>query len=129
MGAFSRLPAPEGAAAMNAINVVIINPWFFTAFFGTALLSLALVVAGLIQGGQAGLLAAGGGMVFFAGVIGVTMAVNVPLNNALAAASAGSEAQAALWQRYLDVWTAWNHGRTMASLVALALFALAFRAA
>ncbi|HSX74327.1 MAG TPA: anthrone oxygenase family protein [Shinella sp.] len=51
----------------------------------------------------------------------------MPLNDALAAAPAGSAEQAALWHRYLDVWTMWNHVRTLGSLVAVGLFTLAFR--
>jgi uncharacterized membrane protein len=127
MAAFARLPPAEGAAAMNAINVVIQNPWFFSAFFGGALLSLALVVLGFMQGGSGGLMAAAGGVVFLVAVIGVTIAFNVPLNDALAASPAGSTEQAALWQRYLGVWTMWNHVRTAGSLAAVGLFALAFR--
>lgn len=127
MAAFARLPPPEGAAAMNAINAVIQNPWFFSAFFGGALLSLALTVAGVMQGGAGGTMAAAGGIVFLVAVIGVTVVFNVPLNDALAAAPAGSAEQAVLWQRYLDVWTMWNHVRTLGSLAAVGLFALALR--
>ena len=127
MAAFARLTPAEGAAAMNAINVVILNPWFLSAFLGGALLSLVLVVFGFLQGGAGGMFAAAGGVVFLVAVIGVTMVFNVPLNNALAAAPAGSAEQAALWQRYLDVWTMWNHARTLGSLAAVGLFALAFR--
>ncbi|MCT7663772.1 DUF1772 domain-containing protein [Shinella kummerowiae] len=127
MAAFARLTPEEGAAAMNAINVVIQNPLFFSAFFGAALLSLVLAVTGFLQGGAGGLMAAAGGIVFLVAVIGVTIVFNVPLNNALAASPAGSAEQAALWQRYLDVWTIWNHVRTLGSLAAVGLFALAFR--
>ena len=128
MAAFARLTPAEGAAAMNAINVVILNPWFLSAFLGGALLSLVLVVFGFLQGGAGGVFAAVGGIVFLLAVIGVTMVFNVPLNDALAAAPAGSEEQAVLWQRYLDVWTMWNHVRTVGSLAAVGLFALSFRA-
>lgn len=129
MAAFARLSPAEGAAAMNAVNDVIQNPWFFAAFFGGTLLSLALAVMGFMQGGAAGLLAAAGGVVFLVTVLGVTVVFNVPLNDALAAAPAGSAEQATLWQRYLDVWTAWNHVRTLGSLAAVGLFAFAFRLA
>ena len=127
MAALARLSPAEGAAAMNAINVVIQNPLFFAAFFGAALLSLVLAVLGFLQGGAGGLMAAIGGIVFLVSVIGVTVVVNVPLNDALAAAPAGSAEQTALWQRYLDVWTVWNHVRTFGSLASVGLFALAFR--
>ncbi|MBO9628444.1 MAG: DUF1772 domain-containing protein [Shinella sp.] len=127
MAAFARLSPAEGAAAMNAINAVIQNPLFFSAFFGATLLSLVLAVIGYMQGGAAGLMAAAGGFVFLVAVFGVTAVFNVPLNDALAAAPAGSAEQATLWQRYLDVWVMWNHVRTLGSLAAVALLALAFR--
>jgi uncharacterized membrane protein len=127
MAAFARLSPAEGATAMNAINAVIQNPLFFSAFFGATLLSLALAVLGYMQGGAAGLMAAAGGIVFLVAVFGVTAVFNVPLNDALGAAPAGSAEQATLWQRYLDVWAMWNHVRTLGSLAAVALLALAFR--
>jgi uncharacterized membrane protein len=36
MNALARLPAAQGIAAMQSINVVVINPLFITAFLGTA---------------------------------------------------------------------------------------------
>lgn len=36
MRALARLPPAEGIAAMQSINVAVINRWFFAAFFGTA---------------------------------------------------------------------------------------------
>jgi uncharacterized membrane protein len=51
MAALARLPAEQGIAAMQAINVVILNPWFLLAFMGTAVLSLILVAGGFVYGG------------------------------------------------------------------------------
>jgi uncharacterized membrane protein len=55
--------------------------------------------------------------------IGVTMLFNVPLNDQLAAVAPAREA--ALWSRYLDVWTAWNHVRTLAPILSAILFTAA----
>jgi uncharacterized membrane protein len=33
MAALARLPPAQGIAAMQTINVVVINPWFGVAFF------------------------------------------------------------------------------------------------
>ncbi len=52
MQALRRLPAEQGVAAMNAINVVIQNPLFFAAFMGTALLGVILIAAAFIWGGE-----------------------------------------------------------------------------
>jgi len=35
MTALGRLPAPKGIAAMQSINVAVLNPAFFSVFFGT----------------------------------------------------------------------------------------------
>lgn len=125
MGSLARLPPAQGVAAMNTINVVVLNPWFFGAFFGTALVSVAIAVLAFIPWGPQSALTLGGALLYLVGAIWVTMAFNVPLNNALAKADASSEAGLALWQRYLRVWTSWNHVRTAAPLGAAALFILA----
>ncbi|NJP11062.1 MAG: DUF1772 domain-containing protein [Leptolyngbyaceae cyanobacterium RU_5_1] len=52
----------------------------------------------------------------------VPIAFNVPLNDALAVVKSNSTEGAALWANYLKNWTFWNHVRTIASLVAAALF-------
>lgn len=128
MPALARLPTVQGATAMNTINVVVLNAWFLAAFFGTALLCVALVVATL-AGWSAGneIYVWVGAALYLVGVIVVTMAFNVPLNNALAKADPASEAGAALWRRYLTDWTAWNHVRTLAPLAACTCFILALR--
>jgi uncharacterized membrane protein len=51
------------------------------------------------------------------------LACHVPLNDQLAAVAPAQEA--ALWSRYLDVWTAWNHVRTIAPIVSAILFTAA----
>lgn len=38
MKALGALPPAQGIAAMQSINVAVINRWFMAAFFGTALL-------------------------------------------------------------------------------------------
>lgn len=125
MQALSRLPPEGGIAAMNAINDVILNTLFLGAFMGTALLSLGLIAVALIWGGQGSYLLAAGGLVYLVGTLAVTMVFNVPLNDALAAAS--GQAAVDLWlERYLTDWVWWNHVRTFASTGALALFVLGF---
>lgn len=126
MAALGRIPPEQGISAMQSINVTVINPAFFLAFFGTAALCLALIVAAWINWnapGSALILAAS--LLYLVGCIGVTMFGNVPLNNALAAVQPGTPEAAALWGRYLDVWTVWNHVRTAAPLVAAILFTIA----
>ena len=108
---------PAGIAAMNSINAVILRSWFMPFFIGTTLACAVLAVAGVLSAGDPRrLFMAGGGILYVAGMFGVTMFFNVPLNNALA--TAGPET----WPRYLATWTRWNHVRTLASMGAAALF-------
>ena len=128
MRALGQLPANQGIAAMRAINVTVLNPWFFLAFFGTA--AVCLPVAFLALGSAAGMhrtyLLAGCAL-YLLGCLLVTVAFNVPMNNRLASADADSSGAKALWANYLSRWTLWNHVRTAASLAAAGLFAMALR--
>ena len=45
MQALGRLPSPQGAAAMQSVNIAVINPLFLGLFLGTAALCLGLCVA------------------------------------------------------------------------------------
>src|SRR5262249_4566086 len=90
MKALGRLAPPEGIAAMQSINIVVINPWFMSAFFGTALASTVLAVMGMQAGHPRASWLIVGGLLYVVGTIGVTMAFNVPRNNALAVASPSS---------------------------------------
>ena len=128
MTALGRLTPASGIAAMQSINVVILNGIFLTVFMGTAVLSLALIAAwflGWVPSG--GLLVVAGSLLYLVGIIGVTMFVNVPMNNALMAFNPDSGEGAALWKDYLVNWTMWNHVRTIAGIGSLGFLMLAFR--
>ena len=125
MGALTRLPAPHGIAAMQSINIVVINPVFLGVMFGTGAACAGLIAAALALAGAGAAYLLGGGVIYLAGCILVTMFCNVPRNNALAVLDASAVEAAALWQNYVPAWTAWNHVRMVASVVASALFILA----
>jgi uncharacterized membrane protein len=125
MQALGKRPAPVGIAAMQSINETILNPVFFSVFFGTALLSLVLAVfalAGWSDAGSGWRLA--GALLYLVGSIGITMQFNVPLNNRLAKVTPDSAEGATLWAHYLKVWTAWNHARTIGCIGASGSFIL-----
>jgi len=128
MTALGRLPPPAGIAAMQSINAAILNPLFFVVFFGTAVLCLLAAVAAIVEWPlpEAFYLIAGS-VLYLVGALLVTMQRNVPLNLALDRSNPESAEGALLWLRYLRVWTAWNHVRTVASLAAMAAFILALR--
>ncbi|MDW6025381.1 anthrone oxygenase family protein [Mesorhizobium sp. BAC0120] len=129
MAAFGKLPAVDGIAAMNSINLTILNGTFLGVFMGTALISAVLLVSwflGWMPSG--GTLVLAGSLVYLVGILGVTMVFNVPMNDALAAVQPDSAAAASLWQDYLSRWTMWNHVRTIAGIGASTLFILALAA-
>ncbi len=123
MKALARVPSSEGIAAMQSINVVVINPSFLGAFLGTAVLSLGVVGLALVRWSHPSAMFFLGGAVFYVvGTFLVTMFGNVPLNDQLAAVSATDPATRDVWDHYLDRWTMWNHVRTVAAMVAALLY-------
>jgi uncharacterized membrane protein len=126
MSALGRIPAEQGIAAMQQINITVINPLFMAAFMGTGVLCIALAAGSYFRweetGGKLAIIAS---LIYLIGCIGVTMVFNVPLNDALAAVQPGTAEAANLWARYLSEWTFWNHVRTVAPLVSAALFVAA----
>jgi len=128
MAALDRLPASQGMAAMQSINVAIINPIFLVIFLGTAMVSVALIIIAIL--GWSGAPSAwwiAGGSLYLAGAIAVTMIFNVPLNNALAATGPDSADAGAMWARYMAEWVPWNHVRSVACTASLACFTMALR--
>lgn len=126
MSALARLEPAQGIAAMQSINITVINPWFMTAFLGTAAACLFLAITSLFKWHQpsaAYLLI--GSLLYLVGTVGVTMIGNVPLNEALAKVNPDSTGGAELWVSYLTNWTIWNHVRTVAALAAAASFTIA----
>lgn len=125
MQALGRQTPSAGIAAMQSINITVINPWFMAAFFAPAVVSLVLAIAALQQWDRPGALYwLAGALLYLIGTIGVTIAGNIPLNDALAVMNPDSPEGATLWARYLTDWTIWNHVRTAAAFLAAALFAL-----
>ncbi|WP_142847214.1 DUF1772 domain-containing protein [Telmatospirillum sp. J64-1] len=126
MRGLARLPVESGAAAMQSINVTVLNPLFFTAFFGSGILCLLLGIAALASPGEASSLAALAAMLLYlGGSIGVTVFFNVPLNKRLARLPPSDPRLEAEWTHYLAAWTKWNHARTVAALAAAALLTFA----
>jgi len=123
MKALARLPFAEGIAAMQSINVVVLNRSFLGAFIGTAVLSLGVggfAVAGWGRPPAAFFL--GGATCYLLGTFLVTALGNVPLNDQLAAVSAADPAARGVWEHYLGHWTIWNHVRTAAAMAAAVLY-------
>ena len=126
MKALTRLPPAHGIAAMQSINVEAVTPPLMVPLFGTALACVVLAVSAARRWQEPGavyLLV--GSLLYLAGVVLVTIAFNVPRNNALAAVDADSANGSARWARYVPAWTAWNTVRAITSLAAAAALTIA----
>jgi len=121
MKALARLPAEQGVAAMQAINVAAVTFAFMAALFGTAAACGALAVWSLFAWDErfAPYLLLGGAL-YLIGTILLTIAYHVPRNEALARVEPHSAESH--WRRYLSSWTAWNHLRAATALAAAATF-------
>ena len=125
MKALARLPLGEGIAAMQSINVVVLNPWFMGAFFGTAVACVLALISSLIRWHEPGAVYLFvGSVLYLVGTLLVTIVFNVPRNESLASLTPADPDAASLWAGYVASWTAWNHVRTVAALAAAALFSV-----
>ena len=119
MSGLQRLPDRDGTAAMRSINVTAQRPPLMIALFGVSALCIALILRALASWSQPG---AGwlltGAILTVAGALGVTAAVNVPLNNRL-------EATTVAWSRFLAGWEPANHARTLLCLAGCAALLVA----
>jgi uncharacterized membrane protein len=121
MPALRRLTPAAGAEAMQQVNRVILNPLFLLVFMGTGLVCLLLVIGAPFSGRPGTVWIVIGGLLYLVGNIGLTMVVNVPMNNRLDAANPLTDQGATIWADYLNRWTAWNHVRALACTAATAV--------
>jgi uncharacterized membrane protein len=125
-----RLPDTAYLAAMQSINRAILNPLFFSCFFGAAvLLPVSAWLAYTPVLSFRFWLLSGAAACYLAGVMGVTIFGNVPLNEALDAFSLDhAPADAIVRQRaaFETRWNALNSLRTVSATASVVLFGLAF---
>lgn len=110
--------------AMQAMNASVRNAAFAPAFFGTGPALLLAAGLSLAAGARrATMLFALAGVVYAVLGMGLTMAINVPMNQALAATAipADPEAAATIWRGYSQPWQMWNQIRTLTSGLAFLL--------
>lgn len=115
--------APPAVAieAMKGINRVVRNPIFAASFFGAPVATaLACVRLWRRDGAPVGL-AAGLGLALSLAGVALTVAINVPMNQALAPVDVASVDAASVWEDYSGRWTVWNHVRFVATLAAFAV--------
>lgn len=120
MSGLARASDDAAGDGMTGINETALLPAFMSVFFGALLVPAATGIWGLGSGYDGGGWILAAAAVYLVGTFGVTMALNVPLNNRLLAA----HDKAAGWRAYWRPSTAWNHVRTLAGTVATALAAV-----
>ena len=125
MGGLRRLAPAAGAEAMQEINREAPRTPLMLLMFGTAALSVALIVnaAGTVDETASvyRLIASG---LFLVGVIFMTGLYHVPRNNRLDRLDATSSEGTAYWAVYLREWVRMNHVRTAAPMATAVLLAL-----
>jgi uncharacterized membrane protein len=114
---------------MQWINATVRNAAFAPAFFGSLVLTIAAAVVALVSGHSArGWIVAA--TVLYAAAFLVTLTLNVPLNEQLAAAGPADQISdpAAVRAAFEGPWVRWNllrTGLTLGSLIALSIALLA----
>lgn len=125
MSGLKRLAPAAGAAAMQEINREAPKAPLMSLFFGTALVSAALLVEGLGNLDQvAARYQVAAGVLFLVGVILLTGTYHVPRNNKLDRLDPESSDGQRYWETYRYQWTRMNHVRTIAPAGAAVLLAL-----
>jgi uncharacterized membrane protein len=112
--------------AFQAIDRAIINPLFMVWFFGA--LALAAAAAALVGGEGSVLPWVAAALVLYLAVVVITVAVHLPLNDAIKAAGAPDRISdlAAVRERFDEArWVAWNVVRAVLSTAALGCLAWA----
>jgi uncharacterized membrane protein len=117
MRALRQLPAARAVEAMQAVNRTAVQPPFMGLFFGTA------AAAAVARDPWA----IGGAALYAVGVVGVTVAANVPLNDRLATLAPEAPDVAEGWAAYAVPWTRWNGVRVAAGIAAALAFVLGVR--
>ncbi|GIE83340.1 membrane protein [Actinoplanes philippinensis] len=119
MSGLRRLPDPAGAAAMRSINLTAQRPPLMLALFGVSALCVVMIARAALTWSQPGAgWSLAGAVLTLAGALGVTAAINVPLNDRL-------DAGTIPWPDYLAAWNPANHARTILCLAGCALLLVA----
>ncbi|MCW3838700.1 DUF1772 domain-containing protein [Micromonospora yasonensis] len=116
MPGLARVDDRAFVAAMRSINQAILNGWFALCFGGALVCTLAAVLLHLPDGRRAPLPWLLAALVLYGLVLAVTVAVNVPLNDRLAAGSADPARLRAMFE---STWVRWNVVRAVLNTTAL----------
>jgi uncharacterized membrane protein len=121
MRALRKTDGASGPLVMQSINREVFRYVFIPIFLAMVGVSLVFGVAAFWYLAQPWpfMIAA---VVYIVGGFGVTLSLNVPMNNALAALDPATETGRQYWsEKYLPDWTFWNTVRTVACVLASVL--------
>jgi uncharacterized membrane protein len=125
MPGLSRRDDATYVGAFQGIDQAVYNPWFMSTFVGTPLLVAAALVLHLDED-AATLLLLVAALLLAVGTVVVTAVVHLPLNREIqAVALDGAGDPGAARARFEERWVRWNVARTVTSLAAFVLVAVA----
>lgn len=123
MAGLIRSKPASGIESMQQLNRTVFRSVFLTTFLLLVPLTVGFalyVASGAAGAGRTYVIAAA--VTYFLFVFGVTVVGNVPMNNRLDEMQPDSNEAASYWKTYADVWTRWNHVRTLGATVTAVLF-------
>ncbi|MDY6808514.1 MAG: anthrone oxygenase family protein [Actinomycetota bacterium] len=119
MPGLQRTAAPVAVAAMQRINVAIMNPLFALIFLGPLVFGGLAVLFWWDDPLRWWLVV---GLALASVTVAITLGLNVPLNNRLDAAGDVAPAEAtAVWADFIGPWVRWNVVRAVASTAGVAV--------
>lgn len=125
IGGLGRLDDRNYLLAFQAINREILNPLFFLSFMGSLMLLPLATYFQYKQGWSSSFyLLLSASLIYLIGVIGITMAGNVPLNTMLDQSdllSASENELSFIRKKFESSWNSLNHWRTYSSILAFVL--------
>ncbi|MBX3503413.1 MAG: DUF1772 domain-containing protein [Alphaproteobacteria bacterium] len=118
--ALARTESSAAIAVFQQINIVVRNAWFGAVYFGAVVVPpVALALVWRDRRSLGWWLGLAAWLVYLGGVQAPTAAINVPINQVVAAWT--PTVPAGDWRALLERWTAFNTLRTIAATAAFAL--------
>lgn len=115
-----------GIDSMQMINRTVMRSVFVALLVGLVPVTLGLAAYAYFNlTGTAQIWIMSGAAVYVLSVFLVTVAGNVPMNERLAGMDHTMVETVKYWRTYGEVWTNWNHVRTIGSIVTAACFMVA----
>jgi uncharacterized membrane protein len=128
MTALRRLAPAQAISAMNSINKAAPNPLFMLTLFGTAIVCILLVIAGLRHRDDSAAVWQLTGCALYLVSVLITVMYHVPHNDALMRVDPDAAGADSTWSHFYTGWMAWNHVRTLSAVAGTVSLVLALRA-